>query len=59
MYYIRKSMQGWLIRNNLTGQFKKLSEQEVEKILIEFPNLKNSKTVTYFRNQIKSISDLP
>ena len=59
MYYIRKSDHGWLIRNNHTGQRKKLSEEEIEQILVEFPNLKNSKTVTYFRNNIKSINDLP
>jgi len=59
MYYIRKSERGWMIRNNHTGQSKKLSDHEIEQILMEFPNLKNSKTVTYFRNNIKSIHNLP
>jgi hypothetical protein len=59
MYYIRKTPTGWHIRNNATGAIKVLSEAEIEKVLTEFPNLRNSKTVTYFRNRVQSISELP
>lgn len=60
MYYIRKSPnKGWMIRNNNTGSSRALNADEVEQMLIEFPNLKNSSTVTYFINKIKSITDLP
>lgn len=59
MYYIRKSEAGWYIRNNMTGVGRSLTDIEVEGLLKEFPNLKNSKTVTYFRNRVKSIENLP
>ncbi len=63
MYYIRKFSEHWAVHNNFTGKHRVLSDNEVEQILTEFPNLKNSlkssKTVTYFRNKIKSINDLP
>lgn len=63
MYYIRKIAENWAVHNNFTGKRRVLDENEVQQILAEFPNLKNSlkssKAVTYFRNQIKSIADLP
>ncbi|MCB0835009.1 MAG: hypothetical protein KDD99_00005 [Bacteroidetes bacterium] len=59
MYYIRKSGGSWYIRNNATGIGRQLSEQEVKALLEEFPNLRNSTTVTYFRNRVNSITNLP
>lgn len=59
MYYIRKTGPTWYIRNNTTGVSRQLSEQEVKDLLDEFPNLRNSTTVTYFRNRVNSISNLP
>ncbi|MDP5171398.1 MAG: hypothetical protein NWR72_14230 [Bacteroidia bacterium] len=59
MYRIRKSVEGWFIRNTITGTVKELNEAEIESLLNEFPHLRDSTTVTYFRNQVKSIPDLP
>ncbi|GAB4413862.1 MAG: hypothetical protein OHK0039_21200 [Bacteroidia bacterium] len=59
MYYIRKTAAGWYIRNNNTGAIKVLTDSEVSVLLDEFPNLRNSKTVTYFRNRVRSIQELP
>lgn len=59
MYCIRKDHSGWKIRNNATGLIKILTETEIDALLVEFPNLRDSKTVTYFRNRVKSINDLP
>jgi len=59
MYCIRKFEGSWTIKNNHTGVSKKLNETEVEELLGEFPHLRESKNVTYFRNKIKSIVDLP
>ncbi|MEM7656897.1 MAG: hypothetical protein AAF399_12265 [Bacteroidota bacterium] len=63
MYYIRKQAENWAVHNNLSGRSRQLSELEIQKILDEFPNLKSStersQSLTYFRNRIKSIDDLP
>ena len=59
MYYIRKSEGSWSIRNNTTGVSRQLTEEEVKALLQEFPNLRNSTTVTYFRNRVNSITNLP
>jgi len=63
MYYIRKSAERWAVTNNFTGKSRPLNDDEVRQILNEFPNLKNgterSSSLTFFRNRIKSISDLP
>jgi len=63
MYYIRKSAEKWAVHNNFTGKSRSLDESEVQLILDEFPNLRTgltkSHSMTYFRNRIKSISDLP
>ena len=63
MYYIRKFAGNWAVHNNFTGKKKMLNENEVHNLLTEFPNLRNalqsSKAVTFFRNKINSISDLP
>ncbi|MEM6805485.1 MAG: hypothetical protein AAF696_29070 [Bacteroidota bacterium] len=62
MYYIRKFAESWAVHNNYTGKSRLLNESEVQQILVEFPNLKfnaKSKSLTYFRNKINSIEDLP
>jgi len=63
MYYIRKSSKHWAVHNNVTRKRRELSEEEVNCMLQEFPNLKlhadKSRCVTYFRNRIKSIPNLP
>ena len=63
MYYIRKFSDQWAVHNRRTGESRSLDEVEIQSILSEFPNLKmgisNNNTLTYFRNRITSISDLP
>lgn len=63
MYYIRKSAEHWAVHNNQTRKRRHLSEEEVQCLLQEFPNLKlhayPNSSVTYFRNRIRSIADLP
>lgn len=63
MYYIRKKDQRWAVHNNATGRSRELNEQEVQLLLSEFPNLSNhltsSQSLTYFRNRIRSIQELP
>ncbi|MEM7510802.1 MAG: hypothetical protein AAF388_07705 [Bacteroidota bacterium] len=63
MYYIRKYADSWAIHNNQTRKSRMLSQNEVMKILDEFPNLRNGigshLATTFFRNKIRSISDLP
>ena len=63
MYYIRKFSDQWAVHNHRTGESRSLDEVEIQSILSEFPNLRmgiaNNNTLTYFRNRITSISDLP
>lgn len=63
MYYIRKSSANWAVHNNFTGRSRQLNDEEVKLIVTEFPALRNglssSGSLTYFRNRIKSIADLP
>ena len=62
MYYIRKFAETWAVHNNYTGKSRPLSDNEVKQLMLEFPNLRNfpgSKALTYFRNRITSIADLP
>ncbi|MDX2246673.1 MAG: hypothetical protein SF052_07860 [Bacteroidia bacterium] len=63
MYYIRKYSGNWAVHNNYTGKSRPLNDSEVQLILAEFPNLQNylntSQAVTFFRNKIRSIADLP
>jgi hypothetical protein len=63
MYYIRKMAEKWAVYNNSTRKSRSLDDHEIQLILSEFPNLRNSlaqgSTLTYFRNRIKSLADLP
>ncbi|MDX2286338.1 MAG: hypothetical protein NW241_19365 [Bacteroidia bacterium] len=63
MYYIRKTSERWTVHNNATGKVRPLDEEEVRSLLNEFPNLQAhqpvSQSLTYFRNRIRSIGNLP
>jgi hypothetical protein len=59
MYYIRKQGDQWSIHNNVTRTHRPLNPTEIESVLKEFPHLRESKNVTYFRNRLKSVTDLP
>ncbi len=59
MYYIRKQGEEWSIHNNVAKTHRQLTPSEIENLLKEFPNLRESKNVTYFRNRLKSVTDLP
>jgi hypothetical protein len=63
MYYIRKSSSKWAVHNNFTGRSRALNDDEIQLIISEFPVLRNglssNGSMTYFRNRIKSIVDLP
>lgn len=59
MYRIQKIGNEWNIRNTQSGAFRSLNPEEVQKLLEEFPGLKNSYQFNYFRNEIRSIEDLP
>lgn len=63
MYYIRKSSAKWAVHNNFTGRSRSLNDEEVRLLVSEFPVLRNglstNGSLTYFRNRIKSIADLP
>lgn len=63
MYYIRKSSSRWAVHNNFTGKSRQLDQDEVQLLVAEFPVLRNglssNGSMTYFRNRIKSIPNLP
>lgn len=59
MYRIQKIGDVWNIRNSQTGLFRSLNPEEIQKLLKEFPGLKNSYQFNYFRNEIRSLEDLP
>lgn len=63
MYYIRKNSEKWAVHNSRTGTSRQLGDMEIQCILNEFPNLKmgpaNSKSLTFYRNRINSINNLP
>ncbi|MDX1908618.1 MAG: hypothetical protein SF053_16395 [Bacteroidia bacterium] len=63
MYYIQKKAERWSVHNNHTHKKRSLTEEEVSLLLTEFPNLKMSlvgnSSLTYFRNRIQSLHDLP
>lgn len=63
MYYIRKSSAHWAVHNNFTGKSRALNSEEIQLLVEEFPVLRNglssNGSMTYFRNRIKSIPNLP
>lgn len=63
MYYLRKNASDWYIHNRMTRKSRLLSQDEVTKVLQEFPSLVHaslrSQNTTLFRNRINSLADLP
>ena len=59
MYRIQKNGNEWTIRNNASGNIRFLGSEEVAAVLEEFPCLKISYKVSYFRKMVKSLEDLP
>jgi hypothetical protein len=59
MYYIRKYSNGWAIHNDDNGEARLLSDQEIETVKQEFPELEEEKVLTVFVDEIKSIQEKP
>lgn len=59
MYYIRKYSNGVAILNDRNGCSRLLTEQEVQAVKEEFPQLKENKVRTVFADQVKSIRGKP
>jgi hypothetical protein len=55
MYYIKKYADCWAIHDDITGASRKLTTEEVKKITIEFPSLKDEKVITFYTDRIRSI----
>ncbi len=59
MYYIRKYSNGVAIHNDANGCSRLLTEQEVEAVKKEFPQLEEESVRTVFADQVKSIKGKP
>ena len=59
MFYIRKYSNGWAIYNDANGCSRLLTEQEVEAVKKEFPQLEAENVRTVFADQVKSIREKP
>jgi hypothetical protein len=59
MYYIRKYSNGVAIHNDANGYSRLLTQQEVEAVKKEFPQLQQSQIRTVFADQVKSIREKP
>lgn len=59
MYYITKYSNGWAIHNDDNGASRLLTQQEVEVVKKEFPELENERVRTIFADQVKSIKEKP
>ena len=59
MFYIRKYSNGVAIHNDANGCSRLLTEQEVEAVKKEFPQLQQSQVRTVFADQVKSIREKP
>ena len=59
MYYIRKYSNGWAIINDDNGCSRLLTQQEVEAVKKEFPQLEEVKVRTVFADEVKSIKGKP
>ena len=59
MFYIRKYSNGWAIINDDSGCSRLLTQQEVEAVKKEFPQLADENVRTIFANQMKSIREKP
>ena len=56
MYYIRKYSDCWAIHDDILSTSRKLTTDEIEKLKIEFPSLKDEKVLTVYSDQIRSIA---
>lgn len=59
MYYIRKYSNGVAIHNDANGCSRLLTDQEVEAVKKEFPQLRQNQVRTVFADQVKSIREKP
>ena len=59
MFYIRKYSNGVAIHNDANGCSRLLTEQEVEAVKKEFPQLQQSQVRTVFVDHVKSIRGKP
>jgi hypothetical protein len=59
MYYIRKYSNGWAIHNDDNGASRLLTDQEIEAVKQEFPQLEDEKVRTVFADEVKSIREKP
>lgn len=59
MFYIRKYSNGWAIINDDNGCSRLLTQQEVEAVKKEFPQLEEATVRTVFADHVKSIREKP
>jgi len=59
MYYIRKYADCWAIHNDDTGASRKLTDQEVQLVTQELPQLADPKVRTVFVDQIHTVPEKP
>ena len=59
MFYIRKYSNAWAIHNDKNGCSRLLTEQEVEAVKKEFPQLEEEKVRTVFADEVKSVRGKP
>jgi hypothetical protein len=59
MYYIRKYADCWAIHNDDNGKRRRLTEQEKEQAVKEFPDLAEEDVRTVYSDQIDSIKQKP
>lgn len=56
MYYIKKYADCWAVHDDTTGGSRKLTQDEVAKLKIEFTALQDEKVVTIYADKIRSIT---
>jgi hypothetical protein len=59
MYYIRKYRDGWAIHNDDNGCSRLLTDQEIQAVKQEFPDLEDEKVRTVFTDEVKSVKEKP
>jgi hypothetical protein len=59
MFYIRKYSNGVAIHNDENGCSRLLTDQEVEAVKKEFPQLQQSQVRTVFADEVRSIRGKP
>lgn len=56
MYYIKKFSNCWAIQDEITSGSRKLTNDEVDKLKIEFPCLQDEKVLTIYIERARSIN---